>query len=67
MGIFHSTVDGNLVDANPAFAAMFGYTSPQEILDTVNGRGGTPSLYEEPEQRDAMIRQVRIRPPAFRT
>ena len=59
MGIFHSTRDGVLVDANPAFAWMFGYDSPEEVLATVNRQGGTGTLYADPEDRQAFISQVR--------
>jgi PAS domain S-box-containing protein len=58
MGIFHSMPDGTLVDVNPAFARMFGYESPDDTVTTVNGQGGTTILYDEPEKRADLIRQV---------
>ncbi len=45
-GIFRSTSEGELVYANQAFAEMFGYDHPSEIL-TVD----PSSLYADPEQR----------------
>ena len=58
MGIFHSTLEGTLIDANPAFARMFGYDSPDDIVGAVNRAGGTTTLYGEPENRADLIRQV---------
>ncbi len=59
MGIFHSTREGKLIDANPAFIRMFGYESPDDILGTLNGNGGTSFLYADPKTREDLIRQVR--------
>jgi PAS domain S-box-containing protein len=35
VGVFRSTVDGKLVMANAAMARMFGYGSPDEILESI--------------------------------
>lgn len=35
VGIFRSTVDGKLVMANAALARMFGYESPEDILESI--------------------------------
>jgi PAS domain S-box-containing protein len=59
MGIFHSTLEGELVDANPAFAWMFGYDSPEDVTRAVNSSGGTDTIYADPENRQAFISQVR--------
>ena len=58
MGIFHSAPEGTLIDANRTFAQIFGYDSPEDILETVNRKGGTPILYQDPEKRADFIRQV---------
>jgi PAS domain S-box-containing protein len=58
MGIFHSTLEGQLVDVNPAFARMFGYDSPEDVVGTVNPEGGATILYGDPEKRADLIRQV---------
>lgn len=58
MGIFHSTREGELLDANPAFARMFGYDSIEDMVVTVNREGGTTILYADPEERPGYIRQV---------
>ena len=35
IGIFRSTADGKLVMANAAFARMFGYESPEDLLESI--------------------------------
>jgi len=60
MGIFHSTGEGELLDANPAFARMFGYDSPEDVVTSVNRDGGTPALYAEPDRRPDYIRQAQV-------
>ena len=52
-GIFFTTPDGKLLDANPALVRMLGYNSKEE-LQQVNFR----ELYVNPLQRDALVRQV---------
>jgi len=34
-GIFQTTFDGRLLDANPAFAHIFGYGSPSDMMAVV--------------------------------
>ncbi len=34
-GIFQTSIRGALISANPAFARLFGYASPQEIMNSV--------------------------------
>lgn len=58
MGVFHSTPEGTIIDVNPAFARIFGYDSPEDVVGTVNQKGGTATLYGEPEKRMDLIRQV---------
>jgi PAS domain S-box-containing protein len=52
-GIFFTSPDGKLLDANPALVRMLGYDS-KEDLQKVNFR----ELYVNPLQRDALVRQV---------
>jgi PAS domain S-box-containing protein len=59
MGIFHSTPEGELVDVNPSFARMFGYDSPEDAVRIVNSRGGSVTLYADPENRQNFISRVR--------
>ncbi|HVN71502.1 MAG TPA: PAS domain-containing protein, partial [Desulfomonilia bacterium] len=47
-GIFHSTLEGKIIDVNPMFAQIFGYDSPEEIISLVNRSSVAELLYEEP-------------------
>jgi PAS domain S-box-containing protein len=52
-GIFFTTPEGTLLDANPALVRMLGYESKEE-LKKLNFR----EIYANPAQRDALVRQV---------
>jgi two-component system cell cycle sensor histidine kinase/response regulator CckA len=52
-GIIFSTPEGRVLDANPALVAMLGYETKQDLA-THN----FSELYDDPSQRDALIRQV---------
>ena len=49
-GIFRTTPEGQFLDANPALAKLYGYDSPQELIETVNDIAH--QLYVDPSQRD---------------
>ncbi|UCH91124.1 MAG: PAS domain-containing protein, partial [Nitrospirota bacterium] len=51
LGVYRSTVDGKLVMANRALASIFGYNSPEEMMEAVRDIGA--QLYVEPEGRNA--------------
>ncbi|HEX6709213.1 MAG TPA: PAS domain S-box protein [Rubrobacter sp.] len=53
-GIFQTTVDGRFLTANPAMARMFGYESPEELLDAISDIGD--QLYIDPERREEFYR-----------
>lgn len=55
-GIFRTTIDGKLVNVNPAFAKLLGYDSPKELLSTVNDIGS--QLYVDPKRRKQLIREL---------
>src|ERR687897_3606443 len=48
-GIFQTTVEGRFVTANPALARMFGYDSPEDLLENVTNVA--EQLYVDPEHR----------------
>ena len=48
-GIFQTSVEGGLLSANPAFARLFGYESPEEILKSV--KDVTYEIYTDPRRR----------------
>ena len=51
-GIFFTTPEGKLLDANPALLRMLGYDKDE--LQNLNFR----ELYADPSQRDTLVRQV---------
>jgi len=53
-GIYRTTVEGHVLDANPAFARMLGYDSPDE-LRVINMR----DIYATPEDRQRIIDEAR--------
>lgn len=56
VGIFQSTPDGKIIDANPALASMFGFHSPKEITWQV--KDIRIDLYADPNQRPDIIRKA---------
>jgi len=50
IGIFRTTPDGSFLDANPKVACMFGYDSPEELMNTVTHVG--TQLYVDPDARE---------------
>ncbi|MBF0475017.1 MAG: PAS domain S-box protein [Deltaproteobacteria bacterium] len=56
LGIFQSAPDGQLINANPAYATMFGYASPMEMLSTVHDITVDPDA--DPPRRPEIIRLI---------
>jgi PAS domain S-box-containing protein len=56
-GIFQTTVDGRLVTANPMMARIFGYDSPQEMMETLQDL--EVQLYVDPARRTEFTRRMR--------
>src|SRR5918995_3852559 len=56
-GIFQTTIEGRFLTANPALARMFGYGSPEELLEAVSDIGH--ELYVEAERRAELYRVAR--------
>ncbi|MBI5602554.1 MAG: HD domain-containing protein [Deltaproteobacteria bacterium] len=48
-GIFQATPDGRFLTANPALARLYGYGSPEELIETVTDIA--KQIYVDPEQR----------------
>ncbi len=53
-GIFQTTSDGRYLSANPALARMYGYDSPEELMDTVCDI--TQQVYVEAGRREEFVR-----------
>lgn len=59
VGIFQSTSEGLVIDANPAMAQMFGYQSPQALIQSISNLG--EQLYVFPDRRKEFIRQIKTK------
>ena len=55
-GIFQSTPDGHFVNVNPAMARMYGYDSPQEMVQKVTNIAS--QIYVDPELRNDVRRRL---------
>ena len=55
-GIFQSTPAGRLVTANPALAEMWGYDSPEMMMEHVNDGGA--QVYVDPERRRTLVERL---------
>jgi PAS domain S-box-containing protein len=58
VGIFQTTHEGKFIDANPALANMFGYETPNELIDTVNQSSIAYVLYEHPDIREKTLKKA---------
>jgi PAS domain S-box-containing protein len=55
-GIYQSTPDGHYLAVNPALAKMYGYSSPEEMLNTVSDI--SHQIYVDPAYRDRFRSEV---------
>ena len=55
-GIFQSTDDGRFINVNPAMARIYGFDSPEDMLNSVNDIG--TQVYTVAEQRDEVRRRL---------
>jgi len=55
-GIFQSTLDGRFITVNPALARIYGYDSPEEVIDQIKDLA--TQLYVEPSMREEFLRQI---------
>ena len=55
-GIFQTTIDGKYLSVNPALARMYGYNSPEEMMNDRNNIAR--DSYKNPEQRDYFVRKM---------
>ena len=56
-GFFQSTPDGRFINANPAFARMLGYASPEALMDEITDIA--TEYYANPEDRHRYQRLLR--------
>jgi len=57
-GIFQSTPEGRFINANPAMAQMFGFSSPEEMIKSITSIDY--QYYENPERRAEFKRLIDI-------
>lgn len=55
-GIFQSTYNGQYISANPAIARIYGYSSPEELINKLTDIGH--QLYVDPERRSEFIHEI---------
>jgi PAS domain S-box-containing protein len=53
-GIFLTTSNGRYLDVNPALVALYGFTSPEELID--HFKDIKQELYVDPKRRDEFVR-----------
>ena len=59
MGIFHTTPDGHIISANPAFARILGYDSPEEVISMITDVAR--QMYTHPQKRAEFLRMMDTR------
>jgi PAS domain S-box-containing protein len=64
LGIFQSSPDGKALAVNPAFARMFGYLSPEEVVETV--QNVAVDIFADPNRR-AEIARMAVENPGINT
>lgn len=55
-GIFQTSLDGKIINANPAMARILGYESPDDLIKSVNDIKN--DLYVNPQDRDRFISEL---------
>jgi PAS domain S-box-containing protein len=55
LGVFQTTPEGRFVAVNPAFARMFGFLSPDELMTQL---ASSAEIYAEPARRPEIIRTI---------
>jgi PAS domain S-box-containing protein len=58
-GIFQTTRKGRIISANPAFARMLGYDSPEDVMSMITDLSA--DLYVTPERRKELLRSLEER------
>jgi PAS domain S-box-containing protein len=53
IGIFQTALEGAILTANPEFAHMFGFISPEELISKV---GNAANLFVDPNRREEIVR-----------
>ena len=56
-GIFQTTTEGRILNANPSLARMFGFSSPKEMIEGLTDIG--QELYVNPNDRQKLLQMLR--------
>ena len=54
-GIFQTTLDGRILDANPAFASMIGFDDPESFKNSIVH---VRDIYADPDERARFLKEV---------
>lgn len=57
IGIFVSTAEGRFIDANPAYARLYGYDSAQDLIDSITDIA--IQIYVDPADRATFMKQIK--------
>ena len=58
VGIYQVTAQGNFILVNPKFAQMFGYESPEELIESI---ANISELYVRPEDRPPILQEMKAK------
>ncbi len=58
VGIFHSTLEGKFIDANPTLAKILGYESVKELIESTRNSNVVDVFYVDKEKRDVFVNKV---------
>ena len=67
IGMFQSTPQGQYVFMNPALAAMLGFDSPAQAIETINHTSIAEATYADPSHRPSLVEDVEQHEGQFRT
>jgi len=59
-GIFQYSPDEKIITVNPVYADIFGYSSPEDVIESVKNIGNT--IYVDPLRREEIIKYTREHP-----
>jgi PAS domain S-box-containing protein len=57
-GIFQASLDGRFITANPSLARIHGYSSPEELMESITDIG--TQVYVDPADRDDLVDLLRM-------
>ena len=58
LGIFKSTLEGKVLEANPKLASILGYDNADDLIKSVNQSTIAEALYLEPEARNEVVKTI---------